>query len=171
MRSSARWRTTAGRRPTHALLPGSPALDAGDTAAAATAGLTHRSARRAFARVRDAADADTTATVDIGAVEADPSVEDIADQSTTEETPLSFTFNVGDASTVIDASHRDLQQHDARARIANLSVTGSGSTRTLTITPALNQSGTTTITVTVTKTVTGTRGEHERHVRADGRRR
>ena len=39
------------------------------------------SAAPASRRIRDAADADTTPTVDIGAFEADPSIEDIADKS------------------------------------------------------------------------------------------
>jgi hypothetical protein len=40
------------------------------------------------------ADADTTATVDIGAFEAQVSVEDITDKATNEDTQLQFNFNL-----------------------------------------------------------------------------
>ena len=143
---------------THALLPGSPALDAGDNTLALTAGLTTDGRGAGFSRVLDAAsDADTTQTVDIGAFEADPSVEDISDKSTNEDTPLSFTFHVGDDnanSTPFDnifgtSTNTTLVPNE------NIQVTGNSGTgqRTLTIMPAANLNGVVTIAVTVIKTI------------------
>jgi hypothetical protein len=69
---------------THALLAGSPALDAGDNSLAKDANnnpLTTDQRGAGFARFADSADADTTQTVDIGAFEAHPTVEDIADKT------------------------------------------------------------------------------------------
>jgi hypothetical protein len=56
-----------------------------------------------FARILDAADANTTATVDIGALEQHPSIEDVANQAINEDASLGFSFNVGDASLVFDS--------------------------------------------------------------------
>ncbi len=58
-----------GLTPTHSLLVGSPAIEAGDNAQATAAGLT--SDQRGMDRMRDGDD-DTTATVDIGAFENAP---------------------------------------------------------------------------------------------------
>ncbi len=144
-----------GPTQTHALLPGSPALDAGDNAAASS--LTTDQRGNTFGRLRDAAsDADTTQTVDIGAFEADPSVEDISDKATGEDTPLpSFSFNVGDAFSAFD-SITVTSSNTTLVPNANINLSGSGSTRSLDITPAANVSGTTTITVTVSKTINST---------------
>jgi len=62
-----------GKTPTHALLPGSPAIDAGDNAMAVDAsdgGAALTFDQRGYRRIVDGEDADTIATVDIGAVEA-----------------------------------------------------------------------------------------------------
>ncbi len=138
---------------THALLAGSLALEAGDDSLAI--GTTDQRGA-GFARIRDAADANTTQTVDIGALEADPSVEDIADKSTNEDTPLAFTFSVGDSASAFDS----ISATSSNATLlpnANAVVTpATPSTRTLTLTPATDQAGTTTVTVTATKTVAGT---------------
>jgi hypothetical protein len=138
---------------THALLPGSPALDAGDNALAV--GVTDQRGV-GFARIRDAADAGTVPTVDIGSFEADPSVEDIANKTTAEDTPVTFTFEVGDGATAFDSiaatSSDSTLLPNANAVVNSDTV----STRTLTLTPIANQSGTATITVTATKTVAGT---------------
>ncbi len=141
---------------THALLLGSPALDAGDNTLASNAGLTTDQRGTGFGRVLDAgSDADTTQTVDIGAFEADPSIEDITDKSTDEDTPLSFTFNVGDSATPF-ASITAISSNTTLVPNGNLSVgNDTPSTRTLSITPAANQNGTATITVTATKTING----------------
>src|SRR5262249_14337233 len=79
---------------THMPLAGSPALDAGDNAVAVAAGLTTDQRGAGFARLLDAADADATQTVDLGAVEADPIVQVLANQTINEDTPLSLTVNV-----------------------------------------------------------------------------
>ena len=103
-----------------------------------------------FPRSIDGPDADTNAVPDIGAYEAQFSVEDIGDQLTAEDTQLQFTFNLGGAANVTSvtatSSNTTLVPNDP----ANLAVSGSGSTRTLTIHPAADQFGNSTITVTVT---------------------
>ncbi len=136
---------------THALLAGSPALDAGDNALALnfnSAPLTTDQRGAGFPRVADAADADAAQTVDIGAFEAHPPVEDVTAKTTGRNAPLSFSFNVGDAalgvSSVTAASNNQTLVPDA-----NLSLSGGGSARTLLITPAANLTGTATLTLTV----------------------
>jgi uncharacterized delta-60 repeat protein/CSLREA domain-containing protein len=145
-----------GQTLTHAPLAGSPALDAGNNALALDASnnaLTTDQRGAGFPRIADAADADITQTVDVGAFEAHPSVENIADQTTNEETPLPINFNVGDAalgiaSVTATSDNTALVPNDA----SHVSVTGSGSTRTLTLTPAANLNGLATVTVIVTGT-------------------
>jgi hypothetical protein len=137
-----------GPTQTHALLVGSPALDAGADTFATDAGLTTDQRGPGFPRISDGPDADTTATVDIGAFEFQLSIEDITDKATNEDTPLTFNFNIGDytdgSSTVTVTSGNQALVPDA-----NLIVTGTGQTRTLQITPVANQSGTATISVQV----------------------
>ena len=145
-----------GPTQTHALLAGSPALDAGDNALALDANnnpLTTDQRGAGFPRFADAADADAAQTVDIGAFEAHPSVEDIANKTTGQNVPLSFSFNVGDAalgigSVTASSDNATLVPNDA----SHVSVTGTGSSRTLQLTPASGQSGSATITVTVAGT-------------------
>jgi len=130
------------------LLPGSPALDAGSNVLATAAGLTTDQRGTGFSRILDAADANTVDTVDIGAFEAEPSVQDIPDLAINEDSALGISFEVGDADlgfTSITASSSNV----ALVPNANILLGGSGSTRFLTLTPAANQSGTTTITVRV----------------------
>ncbi len=141
-----------GSTRTHALLAGSPALDAGDNALAVDGNnnpLTIDQRGAGFPRLADAADADTTQTVDIGAFEAHPSVEEIADRSTSPNVPLSFSFNLGDAALGI-SSVTAASTNQTLLPVANLTFSGAGSTRTLQMTPAAGASGTTTITLTVT---------------------
>ncbi len=135
---------------THALLPGSPALDAGDNSFVVDppfTGPTFFDQRGAnFARIVDGPDADTTDTVDIGAFEAQVSVEDIGDRTINEDGSDSFTFNVdGAVNVTATSSNTALVPNNA----ANIDVTGAGATRTLTINPVANAFGATTITVTV----------------------
>jgi CSLREA domain-containing protein len=144
---------------THALLAGSPALDAGDNAAVVNppfSGVAPFNDQRGpgFLRIRDAADVNTAQTVDIGAFEADPSIEDISDKSTIENSPVSFTFNLGDAATAFDSITGN-SSNTTLLPNANIQFSGSGSSRTMTLTPAANTSGSSTITVTVTKTLGG----------------
>ncbi len=142
-----------GSTQTHALLAGSPALDAGDNAPAV--GVTDQRGA-GFARIRDAADTGIVQTVDIGSFEADPSVEDIADKTTTEDTPLTFTFAVGDAATAFDSIAATSSNTTLLPNANAVVGPDTASTRTLTLTPVANQSGMTTITVTATKTIGGT---------------
>lgn len=163
--------SNGGTTQTHALLPTSPAVEAGgnanlpadafdldgDTDMAETLPVDQRGT--GFPRTADSQDANTTQTVDIGAFELHPSIEDIPDQTTAEDTPKMVTFNLGDdTGALIDtvtatSSNTALVASDG----AHLSFTGSGGSRTLTITPntdanSLADGGTTTITVTVTAT-------------------
>jgi hypothetical protein len=141
---------------THALLAGSPALDTGSNALVPAA-LTTDQRGTGFARILDAADADTTAQVDIGSYEAHPSVQDIANQTLNEDGSLGIVFNVGDAAlgfTSITASSGNTTLVPNNP--ANLALSGSGSSRTLTINPATNQFGSATITVTANATVNST---------------
>src|SRR5262245_41304881 len=65
---------------THALFAGSPALDGGDNTPVQAVLATDQRGP-GFTRILDAADLDTTQTVDIGAFEAHPSIEDIQNKS------------------------------------------------------------------------------------------
>ncbi len=143
-----------GPTQTHALLSNSTALDAGnncvlDNSCTPAVGVSVTTDQRGagFTRAADSADANLTATVDIGAFEAQVSIEDISNKSTAEDTPLSFNFNISGAVTSVTATSGNpaVVPNDP----LNLSVTGSGSTRTLNITPGANQSGLAVITVTV----------------------
>jgi uncharacterized repeat protein (TIGR01451 family) len=146
-----------GLTQTHALLIDSPALDGGDNTAATAAGLTTDQRGAGFNRILDSADVNTTQTVDIGAYEADPTVEDISDKTTAEDTPLpQFSFNVGDAATAFDSIAAVATTNPTLVATITVGPGADSSKRTLDITPAANQTGTATITVTVTKTVSGT---------------
>ncbi len=159
---------------THRLVPGSPAIEAGvngslppdtyDLDGDANTGEPLPVDQRGvgFPRVADSADLDTTAVVDIGAFELHPTIQDIADTSTNEDTQKMVTFNIGDdvssggtliTSVAATSSNTTLVTSDN----AHLAISGSGGSRTLTITPntnanSANSGGDTTITVTVTAT-------------------
>jgi Calx-beta domain/Bacterial Ig domain len=157
-----------GLTQTHALLPTSPAVEKGsnanlpadtfdldgdlDTAEA----LPVDQRGLGFPRNADSFDADTTQVVDIGAFELHPSIEDIPNQSTSEDTAKLVVFNLGDdTGTLITGPGGSVTATSSNTTLvpnANLGFTGSGGSRTLQITPASGQSGTTTITVTVTAT-------------------
>src|SRR6185436_8409973 len=102
-----------------------------------------------FPRTADSADTDTTQTVDIGAFELHPSIENIVDQTTNEDTVKNVTFNLGDDTGSLISTVTATSSNTTLVPNANLSFSGSGGSRTLQITPAAGQSGTTTITVTV----------------------
>ena len=144
---------------THMPLAGSPALDAGNNDIAQVDTLCSCVDQRGpgFLRVRTAAGGNASdPTVDIGAVEADPTIEAIAPKTIIQGTPpLSFVFAVGDTDTAFD-SIVATSSNQVLVADAGLSITGSGSSRTLTITPNANRLGTATITVTATKTIAGT---------------
>ncbi len=138
-----------GPTQTHALLAGSPALDAGTDAHATAAGLTNDQRGPGFTRFADGPDGDATPTVDIGAFEAQVWVEDIADRSIDEDSSDSFNFSVGGIAAITSVTATSSNTALVPNNIANLNVTGAGGTRTLTITPVADGFGTTTITVTV----------------------
>ena len=135
---------------THALLGNSPALDAGDNALAKDANdnplLTDQ---RGAQRIADSPDADSTATVDIGAFEFLQALEDITDKTTTEDLPITVTFGLSDGGGAAVTSVTASSSNEAVVPNANLLVSGSGNVRSLLITPAANQSGLAMITVTV----------------------
>jgi CSLREA domain-containing protein len=144
-----------GPTQTHALLASSPALDAGDNCVftntcspALPPALINDQRGAGFSRWVDGSDADTTPTVDIGAFEAQVSVEDVPDKLVSEDGELTFTFRVAGniASATASSSNTALVANAP----ASLFLSGSGSTRGLDINPLANQNGTTTITLTVT---------------------
>ncbi|HKS28088.1 MAG TPA: cadherin-like domain-containing protein [Pyrinomonadaceae bacterium] len=151
---------------THALLSGSTAIDAGDNTLATNAGLTTTDERgTGFPRKADGADVDAVQTVDIGAFELHPSVEDIADKTTAENVALDVTFNIGDATGVGSPLITSVTATSGNTTLvpnANLvvsAVAGSDTQRKLTITPAANLNSTTDGTATITVTVTATNGQ------------
>lgn len=136
--------SNGGPTQTHALLPDSPALDAGNDSV-----VTYATDQRGAARIADGPDPDGIAHVDMGAFESGVSLQTIPDQMMNEDGTLTISFQVGDASipgliVTASADNPILLPGDA----AHLDVTGTGSTRTLTINPALNEWGDTIITVT-----------------------
>ena len=141
-----------GPTQTYALLAGSPALDAGSNCVTDnTCGFTLTTDQRGpgFTRKADGPDADATATVDIGAFEAQVWVQDILDRSMPEDGSDSFSFNVGGSAVITSVTATSSNTALVPNNAANLDVSGAGSTRTLTINPVANESGTTIITVTV----------------------
>jgi CSLREA domain-containing protein len=144
---------------THALLPNSPALDAGSNAnlppdtsdldgdGNTTEPIPFDQRGAGLIRVVDSTDPDSTSTVDIGAFEAQVSLDELSDQTINEDTSLQFSFNVAGSITSVTATSANatLVPNDA----AHIAVTGSGNTRTLTINPAADQFGIATITVSV----------------------
>jgi len=80
-----------------------------------------------------------------------PTISNIADQGTGEDTPTSaIQFTVGDAETAAGSLvlSRD-SSNPALVPVNNIVFAGSGANRTVTITPAPDQSGTATLTVSV----------------------
>lgn len=148
--------TADGLTKVHPLLAGSPALDAGDNALAKDANNNPLTTdQRGAGRIADSPDADTTATVDIGAWEFRSTLEDITDKTTLEDTRFTFSFGLGDAgpsvtSVTATSSNQPVLIDD------NITITGSGGARTMEMMPNHEQSGTTTITVTVNLSGGGT---------------
>ena len=141
-----------GPTETHALLAGSPALDAGDNALAVdTDNNALTTDQRGTGRIADSDDAGTTATVDIGAFEFHQTLDEISDRTINEDTTLSLAFAVGDSGPAV-TSVTATSTNQTLLPDANLSVTGAGAVRTLIATPVANASGATTITVTANLT-------------------
>jgi CSLREA domain-containing protein len=130
-----------GPTPTHALLAGSPALDAGSNALASNAGLT--ADQRGAGRFSGPG---TIPTVDIGAVEFNRFMGDVSDKATNEDTTLFVPLFVGDQTVSSLVATSDNQ---ALVPDANISITGTGASRVLRITPAAEQSGAANINITL----------------------
>jgi CSLREA domain-containing protein len=153
-----------GPTKTHALLPNSTALDAGDNCVTEVTHcgdanfppLTTDQRGTGFSRLVDGPDADTTATVDVGAYETQVTLANLADTSTNEDTQLAVPFDAGDTSTIssitLTSSNNTLVPND----VAHLSGAVTGANVVITINPAPNQNGTTNISVTVNRTGGGT---------------
>jgi hypothetical protein len=138
-----------GATKTQALLPGSPALDAGDNAN----GPVSVNDQRGFARKAHGAGADISQIIDIGAFEANPTIQKIADKTMNGGDTLQIPFYVGDVSlgtVTTTATSGDTILLPA----AGMSISGTGARRTLNVTPALGQQGTTAVTITATSSVT-----------------
>jgi len=140
---------------THALLESSPALDAGSNAFITNppfSGPPFTDQRgTGFDRIVDGPDADTSATVDVGAFELQKGViEDITDKTMDEDTTLQFTFFVGPPDSIdsVTATSSNIALVP-NSYYDNLMVNGSGPSCTLTIRPVSNRFGASTITVTV----------------------
>jgi CSLREA domain-containing protein len=152
---SATLAANGGPTQTLALQPGSPALDAGDNCVidslhcsdANISQLTTDQRGAGFSRSVDGPDLDSTASVDIGAFEAQLSIEDILDKTINEDTQLQFSFNIGGTFNTVSAGSSNAVLVPDNA--ANISLSGSGQTRTLTINPIATQFGTSTITIVV----------------------
>ena len=133
---------------THALLAGSPALDAGSNELAVDINnVPFVIDERGSTRIVDSPDADSIATVDIGAYEFIQTLEDIADETINEDTFTTVFFSTGDSqpevtSVTASSSNQNLVP-DSNLRL------GTNRIRGLRITPIANQSGATTIKVTV----------------------
>lgn len=145
---------------THALMSNSPALDAGDNCVTDVAHcgdsnisqLTTDQRSAGFSRMVDGPDADTTATVDIGAYETQAPLANLADTSTNEDTQLFVPFDAGDTSTITSVTATSDNPALVPSDPLHLSAAVTGSTGVVTINPATNANGTTNITVTVNRT-------------------
>jgi len=136
-----------GPTATHKPLAGSPALDAGDNALAKDASNnTLTRDQRGAGRFANSAGSGT-GTVDIGAFEFHPGMEDITDKSTDQNKALAISFSVGDPVNNITVTATSDNQ--TLLPNANILISGIGTVRTLLITPATNQVGSTLITITV----------------------
>jgi len=145
---------------THAPLDGSPVLDAGDDCVAAPTHcgdanipqLTTDQRGPGFNRIVDGPDADTTATVEIGAYERQATFPNLANTSGNEDTTIVIGFEVSDSGSITSVTASSSNVTLVPNNPANINVTGTGSNRVLTINPAANLSGTSDITVTVNRT-------------------
>jgi hypothetical protein len=97
------------------------------------------------------ATASDTFVLTVTAVNDPPTISDIADQTTNEDTATGpVTFTVGDAETAAASlTMTALSSNTALVPVSNVLLGGSGANRTVTVTPAANQFGTAMITITV----------------------
>ena len=136
-----------GPTATHKPLAGSPALDTGNNVLAIDAGgftLTHD--QRGAGRFANSA-GPGTGTVDMGAFEFHPVMEDIPDKTTLQNQGQEISFSVGDL--VNDITVTVTADNPTLVPNSNLAVFGTGTVRTLLVAPATNQVGSTLITVQV----------------------
>jgi CSLREA domain-containing protein len=138
---------------THALLPGSHALDAGSNAVIENALFDlPQLEQRGFNRIVDGPDGNTTATVDIGAFEQQAPHAEIGNAATNEDTELIVPFHIGDRNGVTSITATSSNPTLVPNHSAHLRVTDAGTTELIVINPATNLNGTTDITITVNTT-------------------
>jgi CSLREA domain-containing protein len=146
-----------GPTQTHALLPGSTALDAGSNSFVTnppfpgSAPFTDQRGA-GFKRILDAADSNTTQTVDIGAYEAHPMIEDLGNRITNEDVSITcLVYNVGDETegllSIVATSSNQSLVVDLNL---NPNLPNAAGSRCLAIGLEPNQFGSTTITLTLT---------------------
>lgn len=148
-----------GPTKTHALLSDSPALDAGDNCITeathcgeANVPQTTTDQRGAgFNRLVDGPDANTTATVDIGAYETQLPLASLPDTATNEDTQLVVTFDAGDTSTITSVTATSSNSTLVPNDVAHLNAVLAGTTGVITINPSANLFGATDLTVTVNR--------------------
>ena len=142
--------TSPGTTATHALLPGSPAIDA-VVSGAGDCGTTVATDQRGVTRPQKIG---TVARCDIGAFElghAAPTISSIDDQSvgqggSTPTVPFSVgSTEVAPTALVVTAT----SSNTALVPASGIQISGAGTARAITVTPAARQSGEATITVKV----------------------
>lgn len=145
---------------TYSLLTNSPALDAGDNCVtevthcgdAAVPQVTTDQRSLGFTRIADGPDANTTATVDIGAYEIQPPLASLANTVTNEDTQAVVSFDGGDTGSITSITATSSNSTLVPNDVAHLSAVLAGTTGVVTINPAANLFGTTDVTVTVNRT-------------------
>ena len=148
-----------GPTKTHALLSDSPALDGGDNCVtdithcgeANVPQITTDQRGAGFNRMVDGPDANTSATVDIGAYETQLPLASLPDTATNEDTQLVVTFDAGDTSTITSVSASSSNSTLVANDTAHLNAILAGTTGVITINPSANLFGTTDLTVTVNR--------------------
>jgi hypothetical protein len=100
----------------------------------------------------DGPDADTTATIDVGAYETQSALGALSDVSSFEDRTVIIPFDLGDTSSFTSMSATSSDTALVPNQPANINAVRSGSTGIVTINPAANLVGTTDITVTVNRT-------------------
>jgi len=149
-----------GPTQTHSLLSNSPALDAADNCVTEVTHcgepnlpqLTTDQRGAGFNRMVDGPDANTTATVDIGAYEMQLPLAGLPNTATNEDTQLVVSFDAGDTSTITSISATSSNPTLVPNDSAHLSALIAGSTGVVTINPSANLFGTTDLTITVNRT-------------------
>lgn len=148
--------SNGGPTMTHALLAGSPALDAGNNDfGLSTDDTPLLTDQRGAGRITDSPDAGTIATVDIGAYEFHQTLDQFSAQTINEDTSLTLSFAIGDSGPAV-TSLTASSTHQGLLPNANIVFSGTGPIRTLQATPLAGLSGTTTITVTANLSGGGT---------------